>query len=81
MRSTPPDTWYRLYLHEEHDFIITNVGTNPIALLPSTDENLGGTEILALWLTSDAVKDPYVDLKTGLPLSLVVRIVWPNPRY
>jgi hypothetical protein len=50
------------------DFIITNVGTEAITLPWSTDQNLGGTEILTLWITSDAVKDAFVDLKTGRPL-------------
>ena len=50
------------------DFIVTNVGEKAITLPSSTDQNLGGTEILTLWLTSDAVKDAYVDLKTGRPL-------------
>jgi hypothetical protein len=52
------------------DFSITNVGTDPIALPSSTDQNLGGTEILTLWLTSDAVKDAYVDLK-GRPIKML----------
>jgi hypothetical protein len=52
------------------DFIVTNVGAMAITLPSSTDQNLGGTEILTLWLTSDAVKDAYVDLKTGRPLKL-----------
>lgn len=42
------------------DFMITNIGTDPIALPSSTDQNLGGTEILTLWLTSDAVKGEYL---------------------
>src|SRR3974390_3284657 len=42
------------------DFMITNIGTDPLALPSSTDQNLGGTEILTLWLTSDAVKDEYL---------------------
>jgi hypothetical protein len=53
------------------DFMITNIGTDPIALPSSTDQNLGGTEILTLWLTSDAVKDALLDLKTGQPVKLL----------
>jgi hypothetical protein len=43
------------------DFMITNVGTEPIALHVSVDQNqnLEGTEILTLWFTSDAIKDAY----------------------
>jgi hypothetical protein len=50
------------------DFMITNVGTEAITLPWSTDQKLGGTEILTLWITSDAVKDAFVHLKTGRPL-------------
>lgn len=50
------------------DFMITNIGTDSIALPSSTDQNLGGTEILTLWLTSDAVKDAFLALKTGRPV-------------
>jgi hypothetical protein len=53
------------------DFMITNIGTDPIALPSSTDQNLGGTEILTLWLTSGAIKDSFLDLKTGQPVKLL----------
>jgi len=50
------------------DFIITNVGTEPIKL-PSilVSPNNEGTEVLTLWLTSDAIRDQYLkDRKRGL---------------
>jgi hypothetical protein len=50
------------------DFMITNVGTEPITLPSSVDQNMERTAILTLWLTSDAIKDAYVDLKTGRPI-------------
>ena len=48
------------------DFMITNVGTEPITLPVSVDQNLEGAEILTLWFTSDAIKDAYFrDQQTG----------------
>ena len=39
------------------DFVITNVGTEPITLPSSVNQNIDGTDVLTLWLTSDAIKD------------------------
>jgi hypothetical protein len=48
------------------DFIITSVGTEPITLPTSVDQNVERTDILTLWLTSDAIKDTYlIDQGTG----------------
>jgi len=52
------------------DFIITNVGADPIMMPSSADQNLGGTEMLTLWLTSNAVKDAFVNLRTGRPIRM-----------
>jgi len=42
------------------DFMITNVGTEAITLPVSVDQNLEGANTLALWFTSDAIKDVYL---------------------
>jgi hypothetical protein len=60
------------------DFIMTNVGAEPIKLPCSvalfqtlsssdvSDLDIGGTSILTLWITSDAVLDQYIkDVRTG----------------
>jgi hypothetical protein len=48
------------------DFIITNVGTESITLPASIDHNIERTDVLTLWLTSDAIKDVYLkDQQTG----------------
>jgi hypothetical protein len=60
------------------DFIMTNIGTEPIKLPCSVspfqtlssadvpDSDIGGTSILTLWITSDAIIDEYIkDLQTG----------------
>jgi len=48
------------------DFLITNVGTEPITLPASVDQNMERTEVLTLWFTSDAIKDAYFrDRQTG----------------
>jgi hypothetical protein len=39
-----------------------------MTLPSSSDQNSGGTMILILWLTSDAIEDLFVDLKTGRPV-------------
>jgi hypothetical protein len=53
------------------DFIISNVGPAPITLPSSSDQNLAGTMMLTLWLTSEAAEDPFVDLRTGRPVKMV----------
>lgn len=51
--------------------MITNVGTDPITLPASVDQNMERTDVLTLWLTSDAItsdaiKDAYlIDQGTG----------------
>jgi hypothetical protein len=48
------------------DFMITNVGAEPMTLPSSVDQNMERTAILTLWLTSDAIKDQYLkDIKSG----------------
>jgi hypothetical protein len=52
------------------DFLLTNVGTEPVKLPCSTallaKPDIKGTSILTLWITSDAVIDQYIrDLRTG----------------
>jgi hypothetical protein len=48
------------------DFMLTNVGTEPITLPASVDWNMERTDVLTLWLTSDAIKDVYLkDQQTG----------------
>jgi uncharacterized protein YigA (DUF484 family) len=43
------------------DFVITNIGTEPIRLPTSVNRNLEHqTAVLTLWLTSDAIKDEYL---------------------
>jgi hypothetical protein len=41
------------------DFVITNIGTETIAVPSSLDGNGPSSDILTLWLTSDAVNDAY----------------------
>jgi hypothetical protein len=42
------------------DFVITNVGTEPISLPSSVNQNIEQqASVLTLWLTSDAIKDEY----------------------
>jgi hypothetical protein len=42
------------------DFVITNVGTEPISLPSSVNQNIERqTSVLTLWLSSDAIKDQY----------------------
>ena len=49
------------------DFVITNVGSEPIALPASVDQNIERTDLLTLWFTSDAIKNAYLrDDQTGL---------------
>jgi hypothetical protein len=43
------------------DFVITNIGAEPIKLPSSVDQNISGTHILTLYLTSDAISDAIVD--------------------
>ena len=51
------------------DFLITNVGNEPIMLPSSVNQNFSRTVrtiVLTLWLTSDAIKDQYFrDTKSG----------------
>ena len=49
------------------DFIITNVGSDPITLPVSVDQNIDNKfSVLTLWLTSDAIKAQYArDKQTG----------------
>jgi hypothetical protein len=49
------------------DFVITNVGTEPISLPSSVNQNIEQeTTVLTLWLTSDAIRAQYVkDQQTG----------------
>lgn len=48
------------------DFVITNIGTKTIAVPSSLDGNGPSSDILTLWLTSDAVNDAYAkDTTTG----------------
>jgi len=49
------------------DFVITNVGTEPISLPSSVNQNIEQmTTVLTLWLTSDGIRDQYVrDQQTG----------------
>src|SRR5260221_48569 len=49
------------------DFVITNVGTEPISLPSSVNQNIEEqTSVLTLWLTSDAIRDQYAkDQQTG----------------
>jgi len=49
------------------DFMITNVGTDPLPLPISVDQNMDQTHSLTLWLTSAAIKDAYfIDQRTGV---------------
>jgi hypothetical protein len=60
------------------DFVMTNTGTGPVKLPCSVslfqtlssadvpDPDIGGTSILTLWITSDAIIDQYIkDVRTG----------------
>lgn len=48
------------------DFVITNIGSETIAVPSSLDGNAPSSDILTLWLTSDAVDDAYFkDTATG----------------
>jgi hypothetical protein len=48
------------------DFVITNIGTETITVPSSLDGNGPSSDILTLWLTSDAVNDAYAkDTSTG----------------
>jgi hypothetical protein len=49
------------------DFVLTNVGTEPISLPSSIDQNIGQkTSVLTLWLTSDGLRGQTVkDQQTG----------------
>lgn len=55
------------------DFVVTNVGTEPIRL-PSSVKNIEhATSVLTLWLTSDAIMDEYaIDQQTGRPFKIEV---------
>jgi hypothetical protein len=53
------------------DFIMTNVGTEPIRLPVAVDQNMERTDLLALWFTSDAIKEYGID-KTGRPMKVEV---------
>jgi hypothetical protein len=51
------------------DFMISNVGTKPITLSSSVDQNMERIAVLTLWLTSDAIKDALLrDIKSGRPI-------------
>lgn len=53
------------------DFLITNVGREPIVLPISVDCRNEPTDILTLWFSSDAVKDQYlIDQQTGRPAKI-----------
>jgi hypothetical protein len=53
------------------DFLITNVGTEPITLPVSVDCRTEPTDILTLWFSSDAIKDQYlIDQQTGRPAKI-----------
>jgi hypothetical protein len=53
------------------DFLITNVGTEPITLPVSVDCRTEPTDILTLWFSSDAIKDQYlIDQQTGRPVKI-----------
>jgi hypothetical protein len=49
------------------DFVITNVGTEPISLPSSVNQTIEQqTSVLTLWLTSDAIRDQYaINQQTG----------------
>jgi hypothetical protein len=48
------------------DFIITNVGSEPLTLPVSVNQNSGSDTVLTLWLTSDAIRAQYAkDQETG----------------
>jgi hypothetical protein len=59
------------------DFLITNVGTKPIMLPASVrqnasfDQGMERTDVLTLWVSSDAIKDMYlIDQTTSRPVKL-----------
>jgi hypothetical protein len=55
------------------DFVITNVGTETIALPSSLNGNGPSSDILTLWFTSDAVKDAHFeDTASGRPVKIEI---------
>jgi hypothetical protein len=53
------------------DFVITNVGTEPINLPSSVNQNIEHMSVLTLWLTSDAIMDQFAkDQQTGRPFRI-----------
>lgn len=53
------------------DFLITNVGREPITLPVSVDCRTEPADILTLWFSSDAIKDQYlIDQQTGRPAKI-----------
>jgi hypothetical protein len=55
------------------DFVITNVGTETIAVPSSLKEKELSSDILTLWFTSDAVKDAYFkDSASGQPAKVEI---------
>jgi hypothetical protein len=55
------------------DFVITNVGTETIALPSSLNGNGPSSDILTLWFTSDAIKDAYFkDTASGRPVKIEI---------
>jgi hypothetical protein len=53
------------------DFVVTNVGTQPIRLPSSVNQIEQQTSVLTLWLTSDAIMDQYaIDQQTGRPFKI-----------
>jgi hypothetical protein len=55
------------------DFVITNVGTETMAVPSSLKENGPSSDILTLWFTSDAVKDAYFkDSASGQPVNVEI---------
>jgi len=48
------------------DFLITDIGAEPIKLPSSVNQNMEPASVLTLWFTSDAIKDEYFkDVKSG----------------
>ena len=55
------------------DFVVTNVGTETIAVPSSLKGNGPSSDILTLWFTSDAVKDAYFeDSASGQPVKVEI---------
>ena len=58
------------------DFVITNVGTEPIILPSSVDQNIAPRArrvVLTLWLRSDAIKDEFFrDIKSGRLVKIAI---------